>query len=1056
VIRFKKRSGLCIAVLLAIGVPSALSAQGTTGSISGTVVDESKAVMPGVAITARNVETGLERTQVSDRDGRYRVLNLTPGTYTVTAELAGFASVRRDKVAVAINKDVLADIELKIGGLTDQVTVAGESSSVSLGSTTVGGVVTTQQIAELPLNGRSFMQLATLQPGVVVSRGTARDFTGGFGSTQLAIGGARPEHTGYLMDGTNIADISDKAPSSLSGVLLGVDTVQEFSVQTHGYSAEFGRAAGGVMSAVTKSGTNRLKGSLYEFHRNDALDSRNFFSAGELPDFQRDQYGASLGGPIFKNRLFFFGAYESLRERNAFTRYARLPNRLAHEGQVPNAQGVLTNVGVHPTVRPYLNLLFPIPDGQDFGDGTAELAHAQRDPTDEHFGVVKFDYNLGTNGSTLMVRWSKDVSDTSISQPHPLFFEQVGTETRYFTAQYQQVVTQRLMNTLRFAANRTGRDNDLISTIEIPTSLYFTEDPHWGAISITNISTAGSVATIPVDYQQDVFQLSDTMTWNAASHVVKGGFDWQRYHFDGFSYSRYGGEFRFRNLTEFLTLRRSSTAQADRFTGNLPGTDTFRQMRQNYIAFFLQDDWRVTDNLSLSLGLRYEFVTTPKERNGQVAGLLSLDDLESGPRGVTPGTPLFKNPSVKNGLAPRLGLAWNPFGDKKTTVKGGYGIFFQPLTTSFYRGTTFRIYPYFAGVDIRQPTVFGPAMKNLLAGGVDPARVQKRSEFIQYDIKQPFMHQWHVNTERDLGWNMVAELGYIGSKGQNLPFYGDPNTTPSFYDTDGVKRLVPGARLRYPSWGRIRTRTNIARSIYHGMTASLNKRYSDGWQAQVSYTLGNARDTWSGGQIGGSDFDNGAGSATDWWDPEYEFGPSNYDVRHNLVINGVWVLPIGRNLTGLAGVLAKGWQIGGVFQASTGIPFTPFLAYDQVGDRQSDDGLHKPNVSGAVSYPGTADQWFDPSVYSVPAAGVFGNARRNSLRAPGLKVADLSLFKNFNFKRYQGQFRLEAFNAFNWVNLGLPDSTIFTAGGVRNPTAGRIRSTSTPARQLQLGFKFLF
>ena len=1053
---FKKLLGPCLCLLLALSGPNAVSAQGTTGSISGTVIDETKAVMPGVTITARNVETGLERTQVTDGDGRYRVLNLTPGTYTVTAELQGFSTVRRENLVVAINRDVLADVELKVGGLTEQVNVAGETSSVSLGSTTVGGVVTTQQIAELPLNGRSFTQLATLQPGVVVSRGTARDFTGGFGSTQLAIGGARPEHTGYLMDGTNIADISDKAPSSLSGVLLGVDTVQEFSVQTHGYSAEFGRAAGGIMSAVTKSGTNRFRGSLFEFHRNDSLDSRNYFASGELPDFQRDQYGGSLGGPILRNQLFFFGAYESLRERNAFTRFARLPNALAHQGIVPNASGQLVNVGVHPTARPYLDLLFPIPDGQDFGDGTAEAAHSHQDPTDEHFGVGKIDWNLGKTGSTLMMRWSKDVSDTEISQPHPLFFEQVGTETRYFTTQYQQVFTQKLLNTLRFAANRTGRDNDLISTIDIPTSLYFTEDPHWGAINITNVSTAGSVATIPVDYQQDVFQLSDTLTWTANNHVLKGGFDWQKYHFDGFSYSRYGGEFRFRNLTEFLTLRRSATAQADRFTGNLPGTDTYRQMRQHYVSFFLQDDWRASNNLSLNVGLRYEFVTDPKELNGQVAGLLSLDDLESGPLGVTPGTPLFKNPSKSNGLAPRLGLAWNPFGDKKTTVKGGYGIFYQPLTTSFYRGTTFRVYPYFAGVDIRQPPVFGPGNIAVLAGGVNPATVQKRSEFIFYDIKQPFMQQWHVNTERDLGRNVVAELGYIGSKGHNLPFYGDPNTTPSFYDEDGVKRLVPGATLRYPSWGRIRTRTNIARSIYHGMTAGLNKRYSDGWQAQVSYTFGNAKDTWSGGQIGGSDFDNGAGSATDWWDPEYEFGPSNYDVRHNLVINGVWVLPIGRNLTGLAGFFAKGWQIGGVFQASTGLPFTPFLGYDQVGDRQSDDGLHKPNVNGEVTYPGTAEQWFDPGVYSVPAAGVFGNARRNSLRAPGLKIADLSLFKNFQLGRYQGQFRLEAFNAFNWVNLGLPDATIFTAGGVRNPTAGRIRSTSTPARQLQLGFKFLF
>jgi hypothetical protein len=1045
----------CLFGLALLGIPELLQAQATTGSISGTVTDESGGVVPGVTITVKNPETGLERAEVTDADGRYRVLNLAPGNYTVTAQLSGFAPVTRENLTVAISKDVLADMQIKVGGLTEQVTVQGETSGVSLGTTTVGGVVTTQQIAELPLNGRSFTQLATLQPGVIVSRATARDFTGGFGSTQLAIGGARPEQTGYLMDGTNIADISDKAPSSLSGVLLGVDTVQEFSVQTHGYSAEFGRAAGGIMSAVTKSGTNRIRGSVFEFHRDDSLDSRNFFAEGELPDFQRDQYGGSVGGPIFKNKLFFFGAYEKLRERNAFTRFARLPNALAHQGIVPDASGNLVNVGVHPTVAPYLSLLFPIPDGEDFGDGTAELAHSHQDPTDEHFGVAKFDYNLGSRGSTLMVRWSRDVSETNISQSHPLFFEEVGTDTRYFTTQHNHVFGSGMLNSLKFAANRTGRDNDLIPTVDIPTSLYFSEDPHWGAINISNVSTAGSVATIPVDYKQDVFQLTDTLTWTKAGHVVKGGFDWQKYHFDGFSYSRYGGEFRFRNLTEFLTLRRSATAQADRFTGNLPGTDTFRQMRQHYAAFFVQDDWRASNSLSLNYGLRYEFVTDPKELNGQIAGLLSLDDLERAPFGVTEGTPMFDNPSKKS-FAPRLGAAWNPFGDQKSTVKAGYGVFYQPLTTSFYRGTTFRIYPYFAGVDIRQPPVFGPGNIAVLAAGVNPATVQKRSEFIFYDIKQPFMQQWHANVERDLGRNVVAEVGYIGSKGHNLPFYGDPNTVPSFYDENGVKRLVPGAALRYPSWGRIRTRINIARSIYHGMTAGISKRFSDGWQAQVSYTLGDSKDTWSGGQIGGSDFDNGAGSATDWWDPEYEFGPSSYDVRHNLVINGVYVLPFGKNLTGLAGVFAKGWQVGGVMQFSSGLPFTPFLSYDQVGDLQSDTGLHKPNVNGEVNYPKTPEQWFDPSVYSVPAAGVFGNAKRNSLRAPGVKIADLSLFKNFSFNGYQAQFRLEAFNAFNWVNFGLPDATIFVPGGVRNPTAGRINSTSTPARQIQLGFRFTF
>lgn len=1038
---------LCILAGFVALLPSIAAAQGTTGSISGTITDEQKGVVPGVTILVKQVETGAERSQVSDDHGRYRVLSLSPGPYKITANLTGFRPVVRDQLTVAIGKDLLVDVEMQIGGLEEQVTVAGETSSVSIGSTTAGGVITTQQIAELPLNGRSFLQLATLQPGVITSRGTGKDFTGGFSSTQLSIGGARPEQTGFLMDGTNIADVSDKAPSSLSGVLLGVDTVQEFNVQTHGYNAEFGRAAGGVMSTVTKSGTNSIHGSAFEFHRDDALNSKNFFATGDAPPFRRDQFGGTFGGPIFQNKLFYFGSYEQLRDRNSVTQIGVLPDAAAHQGVV---NGV--NIGVNPIVKPYLDLLFPLPNGAELGNGTALNTSSHQDPTDEHFGVTKFDYNLGKKDN-VMVRWSRDDSKEVISQPHPLFFEHTTAYTRYFTAQDQHLFSSNLLNSFHFSANRTNRTDDLTPdgiSGGIPQSMNFSTDPHFGAIDLSQagVAVAGSVATTPVNYTQDIFEFSDTLTWNKGGHVLKAGMDMQDYHFDGFSYSRYGGTFRFGTITDFLN------SKPNQFTGNLPGTDTNRRMRQWYNAFFVQDSWRAKDTLTLDYGLRYDFVTTPKDLNGGVAGLLNINDLNTTVNGVTAGTPLFKNPSYLS-FAPRLGAAWNPLGDKKSTIKAGWGMFYQPLTTSFYRGTAFRIYPYFAGVSIKNPPVFGPGNIAVLAGGVNPSTVQKRSEYIAYDEKQPYTDQWHVHFDRDLGHETTAQIGYVGSAGHNLPFYGDPNNVPSQY-VNGVKMLVPGATLRFPAWGRIRTRTNIAHSTYEGMTASVTKRYSHNWQGQVSYTYGNSHDDWSGGQIGSADFDNAAGSATDWWDPNYEWGPSNFDIRHTLVINATYVFPFFQDKHGVAGVLLKNWQIGGVAQFSSGLPFTALENYDQVGDGQADVGVQKPNLNGPVVYTGTAAQWFDPSVFSTPAAGVFGNAGRNTLRGPSLKDADLSLFKNQKIGKYSMQFRLEAFNAFNWVNLGIPDFLIFNTGGARNPTAGTIKSTSTPARQIQLGLKFMF
>src|SRR6516164_315776 len=385
--RWSVRAILCVSLLSFSASASELRAQETTGTIHGSVVDESKAILPGATIRVRNVENGATRTLVTDENGHYRALSLPPGIYSVTAELPGFAPATRDNLVVDIGRDVVADLTMKLGGLNEQVTVQGAATNVELSSAVAGGVVSQTQIAELPLNGRSFMQLATLQPGVMVSRATPREFTGGFGGTQLSIAGARPEMTGYLLEGTNIADISDKAPSSMAGVLLGVDAVKEFSVQTHDYSAECGRAAGGVISAVTKSGTNDVHGTVFEFLRDSKFDAPNYFdpvdpvTGGQTtPPFTRNQFGGTAGGPILQSKLFYFGSYEGLRQDLSLTHIARLPSAAAHNGILPTGA-----VAISPLVKPYLDLLYPLPNGQDYGDGTGEYRHTEVDPTHENF-----------------------------------------------------------------------------------------------------------------------------------------------------------------------------------------------------------------------------------------------------------------------------------------------------------------------------------------------------------------------------------------------------------------------------------------------------------------------------------------------------------------------------------------------------------------------------------------------------------------------------------------------------------------------------------------------
>ena len=390
------------------------------------------------------------------------------------------------------------------------------------------------------------MQLATLQPGVSVSRTTERDFTGGFGSTQISIAGARPEQTGYLLEGTNVSDIADKAPSSVAGVLLGVDTVKEFSVQTHGYNAEYGRAAGGIISAVTKSGTNKFSGTAFEFLRDSSLDAKGFFDEGnDPPPFTRNQAGGTLGGPIKKNKVFFFGSYEGLRERLATTRIARLPNANAHRGLIPDGAGGLRQVAVNSGLQPYLDLLYPIPTGRDFGDGTAELSFANTEPTNEHFFVGKTDWNPNAKDN-FVVRVSSDRSDNqSWANNHPLFTDKTTTDARYVMAQWQRIFSSSTLNEARGAVNRTARQLAPTPLVDIPKSLFFVDEPYFGYLEFSGapITSAGNVDD-SAKYAQNLYQFSDTLTLQKQKHTIKTGADFQRYHFDGFSNSRLGGDYR--------------------------------------------------------------------------------------------------------------------------------------------------------------------------------------------------------------------------------------------------------------------------------------------------------------------------------------------------------------------------------------------------------------------------------------------------------------------------------------------------------------------------------
>jgi hypothetical protein len=721
----------------------------------------------------------------------------------------------------------------------------------------------------------------------------------------------------------------------------------------------------------------------------------------------------------------------------------------------------LLNVGVDPRVRPYLDLLFPLPNGQDFGDGSAELRHAEVSPTRENMIVGKIDLQLSQNDSALF-RFSHDPASQTSALQNPTFQDVLASKTQYFTAQETHLFSNNLLNVFRAAVNRTFRSDDNTPTVDIPKNLYFTSDPKFGSITINSLNalTTGASATSPVSYDQHIFDFSDTVTWNTSRHTVKFGGNAQRYQFDGFSYSRFGGNFVFRTLQEFLTLTRGGGAVANTFTGNLPGTDTQRNIRQSYYAFFVNDDYRPSSRLTINYGLRYEFITTPYDTQGRIAGLVSYNDLESGPLGVTPGAPLFKNPSLKD-FAPRLGFSWAPSDNNRTALKGGAGIFYQPLTTSFYRGTAFRIYPYFAGISISQPRVFGPAIQQVLDAGTGLA-VQKRSEFIDYNAKQPYIGQYYLNYQHELPGGLLADLGYIGSRGYNLPFYGDPNSVPAQQTSDGQWQIIPGATLRYPDWGRVRTRINAAHSWYNGLILKINRQFRNNLMFQGSYTLSKSTDEFSGGLSGNSDFVGNNGSAQDWWCVPCEKGRSSFDIRHVFIFNGTYLLPFAQDAHGMKGALGSGWQVSAILNATSGVPFQPFLGFDWAGDKEADGNAQRPSLApGASDNPvtGTVAQWFDPLSFVLPAKGFYGNLGRNTIDGPGLLSLDGSVFKNIRIAATKSvQLRVEVFNLLNRANFNPPDVSggLFNPDGSRRASPAQLTSTSTTARQVQFGIKALF
>lgn len=1028
--------GLC--ALLSFG--AALRAQ-TAGAITGVVLDSTSAALPGVRITARQTETGLARVTRTHQNGRFVLAALPVGAYELRAELEGFRPVTRKGLHLTVNETADLQLQMEVGAVDQEITVVAETPLVNTHSPELSYLVGERTMRELPLNGRNYTDLALLQPGVIPfsHRDGGSVVAHGLG---ISINGQDPRSNVYLIDGTPQNDFMNSPAGSAAGTALGVETIREFRVETNAYSAEFGRNSGGQINALTKSGTNSVHGSLYEFLRNDNFDARNFFDPGRKPEFKRNQFGSAIGGPVRRDRSFFFVGYEALRERLGRTISTLVPDANARHGILPSGA-----VEVSPVVRPYLDA-FPLPNGPSRGSGLASYFFGFNQQLRQDFFQGRFDQNFNASHQ-FFVRYTFDDADQRLPTDYPQFPRNFLSRNQFVTAEHRAVVSYRTLNTLRTGFGRTRVGQDVQANLESPLQPFVPGRDKPGNIDIGGMPRFGPQTSVDVRFAQNVYTLEEGLSHSRGRHELKAGALIERYQDNMVNPTFSLGIFTFGSLQEFLLNR------PVRYLGLAPQGALDRYWRFTLFGLYVQDNFRVHPRLTLNLGLRSEFTTMPLDLYGRDSALVNL--LDPAP---TPG-PLYRNPNRGN-VSPRFGFAWDPFGGGRTSVRGGYGLFYN---TNSHQNLIVTVTnpPATPRLVIANPTFPIPPFERGAGNTMRP---------MEWNIKPPKLHVWNVNVQRQIWGDLMVTAGYAGSRGLHLWRSTDINTPEPQRPADGTIFFPANAARPNPAFTTIELKKSDGNSWYNAGILEIRKRWSQGVQFQSSYTYSRNIDTTQASTFF-SDATNGTTSAMPEYSGfNYNKGLADYHAKHNWVMNWTWEIPVGDNLRNTARVLLGGWQVSGISMVRSGNPLTLFLARNRSRSQWSPSlgpglGPDRPSMSPGYTHQsavlGSPDRYFDPGAFALPAAGTLGNLGRGALIGPNLRTLDLALMKNTRWTKLgeqsNVQFRFEAFNVLNRANFGPPQLVAFTgAADNESPVSslGLIRSTVTSSRQLQLGLRFSF
>ena len=1079
-------SALVSVVLLGFALPARISAQMVGATISGTVTDPTGAVVAGVKIVVKNVSTGSVANAGTNAVGVFNAPNLQPGTYDLTASANGFATLVRSHIVLTVGQELVLNLTLQVGNTTQQIEVTTEAPTVDLANATVGGLVNGTTVEELPLNGRSWSDLAILAPGVhTVGNQPAISSTDrtkrGMG-LELSISGGRPQQNNYLLDGVNINNYTNAGPGSLLGGNLGTDAVGEFTVLTTNYSAEYGRTSGGVISAITKSGSNQIHGSVYEFLRNKSLDAANFIDNSNgvpKPPFRRNQFGGSVGGPIRKDKTFFFADFEAVRQGLGSTLTAVVPTPAdvaAAEAKLPLLNPpVLT--GPDPNALLYLKTFWP-------ASSTGIVTFAGNQITGENFVIGRIDHNFSEKDRIFGTYLYDNSHQTEPDEMNNKLITN-HSKRQTFALEWSHVFNTQLLNSFRLGFNRDNTASPASATATNPAAadFQFGFDPgsSVGALQFADGFTpfsGGVIVASPFEFRWNSFQFYDNIYLTKGIHSMKFGANAERIQDNFFGADTPGGNFTFNSLADFLGNHPVS------FSNDVTGTETPRYVRMSIAAGYFQDDIHFRPNLTFNVGLRYEFGEVPYEIDGKLANLRMLSSTAFPDPHL--GSPYFRNPT-KNDWEPRIGVAWDPFKNGKSSVRAGFGMFDVLPMPAQLGGGLDSSSPFAEKLNIGDPNVLIGTFPNKISS--IPANLLPNTAayyIMDFNPKRPLVLQWNLNIERQLTSNTTLGIGYVGSRGVHLWIQSDANAIqPTQAPNGNLIWPCPDGFTAVPTpqgttinhcngftgeGDNARPDPNISGTLsianwsgwysYHALEVQVKKNMSHGFQIGGNYTWAKNIDIGSGA-VAADQYTNSVLGLL-WYCEPCRRGLADTDVRNNITVDYLWDIPTPASFASPLKAILGNWQASGILTIENGRPFTVLVNGDPLNGlsvQQHPDRIFGPGCETRVN-PGNANQYIKLQCFTPPDPSTrYGDAGRNTLIGPGLIALDFSLFKTIPLKKISEssdlQFRMECFNCTNRVNLSPPVFNNVIMDEVGNPVtgAGLITSTTTTSRQIQLALK---